>query len=94
MQDHSGQTGPAAQRRAWGRRGELLVHGNGRTNVKAAHEALRLHWERMADPDGTLPPDVRAKRAAMLRRAHMISLSLAAAEARRRKSRRRPPEAA
>ena len=48
------------------------------------------NWQRLADPDGVLSPDVRAQRAAMLLRAHMIGLSLAAAEARRK---RRPRSA-
>jgi hypothetical protein len=75
-----------AQKRAWGRRGALILHGTGKTNVGPAHDALRLKWERLADPDGTLSPEVRTKRAKQLERAHMISLSLAAAEARRRRS--------
>lgn len=72
-----------AQRRAWGRLGALILHGTGRTNVKPAHEALRLKWEREADPEGVLTPEIRAKRGAMLRRAFMIQMSLKAAEARR-----------
>jgi hypothetical protein len=74
-----------AQRRAWGRQGALTLHGSGKTNVGPAHAALKAKWERLADPDGTLEPEVRARRAGMLLRAHMISLSLAAAEARRRR---------
>jgi hypothetical protein len=65
--------------------GALVLHGSGKTNVTAARAALDAKWERLADPDGALDPDVRAKRAAMLERAHMISLSLAAAEGRRRR---------
>jgi hypothetical protein len=87
MADHNGRTGPTtAQRRLWGRRGALILHGSGKTSVAAAHEALRLKWQRLADPDGVLPPEVRERRAGQLRRAHMIALSLAAADARRRKS--------
>ena len=74
-----------AQRRAWGRRGALILHGTGKTSVAAAHETLRRKWETLADPAGTLPYEVRAKRASQLQRAHMIGLSLAAAEARRRR---------
>jgi hypothetical protein len=73
------------QRRLWGRMGALRLHGAGKTNVGPAHEALKRKWEEMADPDGVLSPEVRAKRAGMLRRAHMIDLSLAAAEARRKR---------
>ena len=75
------------QRRAWGRRGALILHGLGKTNVGPAHDALKRKWERLADPDGVLPADIRAKRAAMLMRANMIALSLAAAEARTRRQR-------
>src|SRR5688572_4183936 len=90
MADHTGNSGPTtAQRRLWGRRGALLVHGSGRTNVGPAHAALRRKWETLADPDGLLPPDVRERRAKQLRTAEMIKLSLAAVEARRKKGRSR-----
>jgi hypothetical protein len=75
--------GTHAQRQAWGLMGALKLHGSGKTNVGPAHEALRLKWERQADPTGILPAHVRAKRGAMLRRAFMIELSLRAAEAKR-----------
>jgi hypothetical protein len=74
-----------AERRLWGRRGALIMHGLGRTNVGPAHAALAAKWLRLADPDGTLPPEVRERRAAQLRRAHMLSMSSRAAEARRNK---------
>ena len=75
-----------AQRRAWGRMGALVLHGSGRTNVEPAHAALRRKWETLADPNRVLEPEVRAKRAKQLQTAHMIGLSLAAAEARRRRA--------
>lgn len=75
-----------AQRRAWGRIGALRVHGSGKTNTGPARAALVAKWEKAADPDGTLPPDVRAKRADMLRRAFLIEASLKGVEARRRKA--------
>lgn len=82
--DTEPKSGPTtAQRRAWGRIGALRLHGTGKTNVKPAHEALRLKWEREADPDGVLTPELRAKRGAMLRRAFMQEMSLKAAAARR-----------
>ena len=91
MPDRERKPGPTlAQRRAWGRVGALKVHGSGRTNVKPAHEALRLKWEREADPDGVLDPETRARRGAMLRRAFLIEQSLKAAEGRRR-NRKAPP---
>jgi hypothetical protein len=62
--------------------GALRLHGSGRTNVGPAHAALRAKWEALADPDGTLTPEVRERRAKQLRTAHMLELSLAAAKAR------------
>jgi hypothetical protein len=86
MADHNGKTGPTtSQRRLWGRRGALLLHGSGRTYVGPAHEALRRKFEALADPDGTLAPEVRERRAKQLRTAEMIRLSLAAVDARRKK---------
>ncbi|MEY8013837.1 hypothetical protein [Mycobacterium servetii] len=38
------------------------------------------------DPDGTLPPAERAKRAESLRRAHFKRLALKSAQARRRRA--------
>lgn len=82
--DSSPKPGPSpAERRLWGRRGALLMHGRGRTNVGPAHAALKAKWLALADPDGSLPLDVRERRAAMLRRAHMLDMSGKAAVARR-----------
>lgn len=41
-------------------------------------------FERQVDPDGTLPVDERARRAANARSAHMRALALRSARARRR----------
>jgi hypothetical protein len=65
------------------------MHGRGRTNVAPAHEALRRKFEALADPDGSLTPEVRARRASMLRSAHMLEMSSKAAEGRR--NRKAPP---
>jgi hypothetical protein len=75
-----------AQRRTWGRIGALKLHGTGKTNTVAARAALAARWEREADPEGVLSPDVRAKRADMLRRAFLLECSLKGVEARRRKA--------
>jgi hypothetical protein len=48
-----------------------------------AREAIRTRYERRVDPDGTMHPDERARRADALLRADMIAL------ARRRGTRRR-----
>lgn len=75
-----------AQRRAWGRIGALKLHGTGKTNTAPARQALAEKWERLADPQGVLTPEIRAKRADMLRRAHLLEASLKGVEARRRKA--------
>lgn len=46
--------------------------------------AFAAKFERLADPDGTLPPRERAIRAEHLRKAHFHRLALASARARRR----------
>ena len=72
-----------AERQRWGRIGALRLHGSGKTNTAPARAALAAKWEREADPEGVLAPDVRAKRGAMLRRAFLLEQSMKAAEARR-----------
>ena len=47
------------------------------------HEPLQAKFERQVDPEGTLPPAERAKRAENARRAHYQRLSLRSAQARR-----------
>ncbi len=48
-----------------------------------ARRALLDRFEREVDPDGVLPPDERARRAAHARSAYFSRLSLSAAKARR-----------
>lgn len=52
----------------------------------AARRALDEKFERDVDPDGTLTPAERAKRAANARKAHFKRLALKSAQARRRRS--------
>ncbi len=59
-----------------------MVAARGRVNTGPAREAYAARWERLVDPEGTLPPEVRAKRAAALRKAHYARLALASAIAR------------
>jgi hypothetical protein len=40
-----------------------------------ARNGFRARFERLVDPDGTLPPDERERRADRLLRAHMIDLA-------------------
>ncbi|ODU03347.1 MAG: hypothetical protein ABS81_14595 [Pseudonocardia sp. SCN 72-86] len=58
-------------------------------NATRAQAGLLAKFEREVDPDGTLPPAERARRAQSARKAHMQRLSLASAKkraARRRSS--------
>lgn len=48
-----------------------------------ARAALLARFEREVDPDGTLPPDERARRVENKRRAHYSRLALKSARARR-----------
>lgn len=52
-----------------------------------ARRGLRAKFEREADPDGTLPAQERARQADQLMQAHMLRMSRAAAQARRRAAR-------
>ena len=51
-----------------------------------ARAAFEARWERIVDPDGTLAPQDRARRAAHARAAHFARMSLASARARRARS--------
>jgi hypothetical protein len=52
--------------------------------TEPARKGLRAKFEREADPDGTLSPQERARRADQLMHSHMLRMSRAAAQARRR----------
>lgn len=54
--------------------------------TKAARAAFLDRFDRAVDPDGTLDPAERARRAAHLRSAHFKALALKSAQARRRAS--------
>ena len=54
-----------------------------------ARAAFLGKFEREADPDGTLDPAERARRAYHLRQAHFLRLALASAKARRERAKRR-----
>ena len=57
--------------------------------TKAAREAFMARFEREVDPDGTLSPEERARRAEAARKAYFAQLAHKSAKARRR----RPPKA-
>ena len=51
--------------------------------ARAASPASPTYWERVVDPDGTLDPSDRARRADHARKAYFAGLSLKASKARR-----------
>lgn len=58
-----------------GRIGALKVHAAGRTNTGPATAASLERFERQVDPDGTLDPVERARRAGFARRLHFTRLA-------------------
>jgi hypothetical protein len=58
--------------------------------TKPARDAFFARFEREVDPDGTMDPVERGKRAEHLRKAHMLRMSLASAKARREKKQSTP----
>ena len=67
------------------------LHAQGGTNTAPAHKAFLDRFDREVDPDGTLDPVTRAKRAEHARKAYFLGLALKSAKARRRAV---PPDAA
>jgi hypothetical protein len=49
-----------------------------------ARAAMLARFETQVDPDGTLPPNERARRAEHARRAHFLRLALRSAQSRRK----------
>jgi hypothetical protein len=77
------------ERRLLGRIGALTSWANtvDRTaRTEPGRRAMLERFEREVDPDGTLPPAERAKRAEFARRAYFQRLALKSAQARRRRS--------
>ena len=62
------------------------VHARGRTNTSPARAKFLSRFELQVDPEGTLPPEVRAVRAEHARRAYMSGLALKSSRARSRKA--------
>jgi len=77
-----------------GRIGGLIrsAHHDGREMTAKARAGFQSKLEREVDPDGVLPPEERRRRADALRRAHLAMASLAAAMARQRSRKSRPPD--
>jgi hypothetical protein len=64
------------------------------TRTEPGRQAMLAKFEQQVDPDGTLPPAERAKRAKNLRRAHMQRLALKSAKTRRLRKQARQTGAA
>jgi hypothetical protein len=60
------------------------LHAQGGTSTKAGTAAFLERFERAVDPDGSLPPEERARRAEHARKSYMSSLALKSSRARRR----------
>jgi hypothetical protein len=61
------------------------VHAAGKTNTAPARKAFLDRFEREVDPEGTLSPAERHKRAEHARKAYFTSLALKSAKARRKR---------
>ena len=59
------------------------LHASGKTNTGPARRARFKQFELQVDPDGILPPKERARRAKHAQKAHMLSMNMKAAKARR-----------
>lgn len=78
-----------SDRQLYGRLGAYTLHAAGKTNTEPARRAFLARFERQVDPDGTLSPAERSRRAEMAKRAYFTRLSMTA-----RSARRNAPEAA
>lgn len=79
-------TNPLAALRA--RIGAHTLHAthDPRETTRAARAAFLDRFAAQADPDGTLTPEERARRAKHLRKAYFARLALKSAQARRRRA--------
>ena len=70
-----------------GRIGAYRLHAthDPKETTKAAREAFMARFEREVDPDGTLSPEERARRAEAARKAYFAQLAHKSAKARRRR---------
>jgi hypothetical protein len=73
--------------RRYGRIGGLTAWARNEPErlVGPAHAGFRRRFERLVDPDGTLDPMERTRRADRARRAHMLTLAAKSAEVRARR---------
>jgi hypothetical protein len=70
-----------------GRIGAYRLHSthDPKETTKAAREAFMARFEREVDPDGTLAPEERSRRAEAARKAYFAQLAHKSAKARRRR---------
>jgi len=70
-----------------GRIGAHALHSqvDGRQHTQPARDAFAARFERQVDPDGTLPPMERRRRAEHAKRAYMLSLALKSSQSRRQR---------
>ena len=69
-----------------GKIGAAALHAQGKTNTGPATRAAMNRFEKQVDPDGTLSPEERAKRAAYAKHLHYMQLGLKSGIARRKKA--------
>lgn len=74
-----------AQIAAFGRWADLADPEDRRKATEPGRRAAIESWERKADPDGLLTPEVRRTRAEALRRQHMALCALKSSQVRRAK---------
>ena len=73
----------SAERSAHARAAALAMHSQGKTNTQPARTAFFARFERQVDPDGTLTPEERQKRADQAMRSYFSSLAVKSARVRR-----------
>ena len=73
------------ERRLRARAAAYAQHAQGATSTRAGTEAFLRLFESQVDPNSTLPPDERTRRAAFARKAYMAQLAYRSARARRNK---------
>ncbi len=73
-----------------GKIGAHAMHAQGKTNTGPAFEAAMARFEKQVDPEGILPLEERAKRAAHAKALFYAQLSRKSALARRKKANSRP----
>jgi len=62
------------------------LHATGKTNTGPATRAALARFEAEVDPEGTLSPEERTRRAEHARKSYMTLLALKSAKARRRRA--------